>query len=390
MKHAYVVMMVMAIWGHGALLGGCDKEQPLPSCSEETPCDVGECVEGYCQMCNPMGHAGCGAEEAVCQDKGSDGNALYVCEMCDNDAECAANANAEVGDYCVEGRCVDCRPAGELTGQAGCDAGAPRCLPEGVCGPCDEVTQDGCEGDKPVCDGGRCFECKPETEDEPQMGCGGATPICDEAGRCVSCDPLTQAGCGGATPVCDPANQICRACVLGEQCVDGLQCLGGQCVAEPASVVAALTAEPRFRVFRTIVQASDLAADLQNRGGINVFVPTNAAFGTLPDPNGCPTVLRESAAPRRAFIEHSIVPGGLLDLTTLANLGRADGGRALTTLLMGHPLLLVTDGETPSVDGIRVSGREIRAGNGRIFVLEDGVLIPDDHMSFVGSPCVDP
>ena len=174
----------------------CHSERGCVPCDQNAPCPgAGECVEGRCIQCDPVGQRGCRTpDRALCGETG-------VCEPCQADAHCRGFRNRG-SPYCVDGVCQDCQP-GTREG-CGADPGAPVC----------RVGADGPE----------CTPC--ERDDE----CGAA---CDE-GECVACqaaddcvDPLR--------PVCSLESRTCRPCARDAECREAeggalRVCLGGRCM----------------------------------------------------------------------------------------------------------------------------------------------------------------
>ncbi len=262
--------------------GDCD------SCLFDNDClsmpGMGQCVDDTCVECDPMDNAGCEAEAPVCNA------ATLTCGPCVNDGQCRGGVcvdgacracdparsretcaetpetpicDAEgfecrpcmvgpdcEGDFCFQGRCVECDPVGN----AGCeeptficdgnrfecrtcerniecetrDPANPVCT-DGVCAECTVGSNDGCsDPTRPVCISdppGSAARCSPCTRDGD---C--STDQCSPDGRCVGCDPQTQAGCEplGGQPICD-ADEFCRPCVADFECPGDAVCSGGAC-----------------------------------------------------------------------------------------------------------------------------------------------------------------
>ena len=166
----------------------------------DRPGGENECVTGDCRLCDPTGNAGCNAASntPVCSA------ATFACRGCQNDGECAGNAN---GSQCVAGKCGQCDPA---EAQCAASPATPICDPG-------TLTCRACGGDAECAIYPNALQCV--------------------TGRCKACDPANHDGCGeaSATPICDANNATCRICQNDVDCMgrpgNRDQCVAGVCQA---------------------------------------------------------------------------------------------------------------------------------------------------------------
>ncbi len=189
-----------------------------PECAIDDECagdPAGEqCVVQRCEECDPADDAGCGIGENCvaaaclpgCNDDGdcgadqiceAGGCVAEQCDVANGNADCAANAPADV---CDTGRCVQC------AGDGDCDPG--EICEAGVCGAqeCDVANGDGDCGANQDCVAGRCEQCDVA---DANAGCNagaGEEAFCVD-NACVEC---------AVDGDCDPAIPNCVAGV----CVD--------------------------------------------------------------------------------------------------------------------------------------------------------------------------
>ncbi|MGE0785863.1 MAG: hypothetical protein AB7S26_09260 [Sandaracinaceae bacterium] len=184
----------------------------VAGCAEEIrPCPDGE-GENAAGQCLPLGTLEGGMDAARGDAGTGDGGRDDAGPLCTPD--CAAD------EYCVAGRCVDCRRNDDCM-----SAGASRCF-EGACVPCEGPTDCSHLTDTHVCDTSeapaQCVQCI--TRDD----CGAPAPECVSQ-ECVQCTPASQATtCTNAA--CDPATNTCSSYPLGmqafcEPCVSDDDCL---------------------------------------------------------------------------------------------------------------------------------------------------------------------
>ena len=137
---------------------------------------MGQCVEGLCEACDPVGHAGCGAESPFCL-----GNAgTRQCAVCRDDNDCG---DADLSQ-CVIGDCLECDPADN----AGCER-AEAC----AAGQCEAIG---------TCSDGQL------NHTETDVDCGGDCLACANAKFCLDDNDCESGDCSGAR-CADPVD-FCR------------------------------------------------------------------------------------------------------------------------------------------------------------------------------------
>lgn len=122
-----------------------------------------------------------------------------------------------------------------------------------------------------------------------------------------------------------------------------------------------------FRTLTSAVEAAGLTATLRGEGPFTVFAPTDAAFAALPA--GALDGLTKDLPALRAVLTYHVVAGRVLssDLTPGTHAVRTVEGRSLT-------VVKAADGSI-TVNGAKVVGRDVVAGNGVIHVI-DAVVLP--------------
>ncbi len=246
-----------------------DGDDPLNPTGDDE-CALGDglrdqCVDGQCEVCDPVNFAGCdpGSATPVC-----DGD-TNTCQGCVRDRDCRAadgHPANPVGAECVDGFCRACDPT-DGQENAGCvaDSGLPYCDPALFeCAPCgtgvegeDTRCADNANPALVQCLGERCAVCDPNNHDgcveasnQPFCDVGNATcrgcrndaecfirpgPLNQCVGNaCVLCDPDDDAGCNDPNrPVCDTDGDgatFCRACERDNECPGAQLCVRNRCV----------------------------------------------------------------------------------------------------------------------------------------------------------------
>ncbi len=123
---------------------------------------------------------------------------------------------------------------------------------------------------------------------------------------------------------------------------------------------------PDFSAFVNATRAGGLFDVLDGPGPLTVFVPTNAAFDTLP--LGAHEALFENRSALDLLLRYHLAPGTL----TVADVT----ARASVPTLLGVPLSVsVRPGGAVGIDGANLTLLDIPAANGMIHIV-DGVLVP--------------
>ncbi|HHW96498.1 MAG TPA: OmpA family protein [Myxococcota bacterium] len=123
---------------------------------------------------------------------------------CDTDKECASH-----GEYCVEGKCVQCRTNAHCSGDgpcAFCGAGNACQTPVGNPGDCCTSNEN--------CMNGKCFKTSGATGVCAQCA---TTEDCGAGMKCVGGNCVPQGECGPGLPDC-PEGKICQngVCIVDE------------------------------------------------------------------------------------------------------------------------------------------------------------------------------
>jgi uncharacterized surface protein with fasciclin (FAS1) repeats len=136
---------------------------------------------------------------------------------------------------------------------------------------------------------------------------------------------------------------------------------------QPATVVAAAAADPRFSTLVTAVTAAGLVETLSGTGPFTVFAPTNEAFAAIND-QVQPLLANADKAPLTAVLTYHVVPGRIMaaDLAGVTSTPATAQGGALT---------VAAGPNGPQIGGANVVQADIVVGNGVIHVI-DRVLLP--------------
>ena len=125
-------------------------------------------------------------------------------------------------------------------------------------------------------------------------------------------------------------------------------------------------ANPDFSVFVNATRSANLFDVLDGPGPLTVFVPTNAAFDTLPP--GAHEALLANRTALDLLLRYHLAPGML----TVADVT----AQASVPTLLGVPLsVTVRPGGAVGIDGANLTLLDIPAENGMIHIV-DGVLVP--------------
>lgn len=129
-----------------------------------------------------------------------------------------------------------------------------------------------------------------------------------------------------------------------------------------------ISAVPNIKIFKRLLQKTDLLKTLAGKGPFTLFIPTDEAFATLPP--GETKRLLQSLDPdqRRLLIEHLLVPGKIVtaDLEDKVVLKAADGAR----------LEVSNNGRIIKVGSATITVKDGVSNNGVVHLL-DRVLLPE-------------
>ncbi len=234
-----------------------DNDEVTPGCEERDDCE-GDlvCIDGVCTHC---------ARDRDCREfEQCDPVRLTCVPLEDWGDDCASHDECTLGEFCVQGLCVDGGEVDPCTHDAECPTGRycnmdrlvceedlgcfddARC-PEGYyCNlatnscerSCTEETAEEVCPEGFICHGGRCVEC---VEDED---CGAGLTCDPEAGRCrgeVHCfsdrDCLRPLVCNRKTGQCTEEPPPCvsnQDCARGEVCeIRSGRCVSSECLPDP-------------------------------------------------------------------------------------------------------------------------------------------------------------
>jgi hypothetical protein len=175
---------------------GVQLAAPGAACLVSTDCMDGVCTGGVC--CNQECNLTCQTcETGQCLEQngeepcGNSGGVCFGVEQCALPAGGSCATSADCGGDLV---CKECRGGGRQ-----CTA------PDSCCGGCGAGYQ---------CVDGACG-CPLQANGRPQLDCGGGVCAFDRADACCPSDP--PAGCN-----CDPADNLCKECLVGAHCTEGL------------------------------------------------------------------------------------------------------------------------------------------------------------------------
>ena len=134
----------------------------------------------------------------------------------------------------------------------------------------------------------------------------------------------------------------------------------------PATVVDIVVNSDQHETLETAVIAAGLAGTLSGAGPFTVFAPTDAAFAALP--NGVlADLLADPSGALTDILKYHVVGSKALS-TDLSN------NQVISTLL-GQNVTVSINSEGVFINGSKVIGKDIVAGNGVVHVI-DAVLLP--------------
>ncbi len=140
----------------------------------------------------------------------------------------------------------------------------------------------------------------------------------------------------------------------------------GTIPASNRTIAEIAAANPDFSAFVNATRSANLFDVLNGPGPLTVFIPTNAAFDTLPP--GAHEALLANRTALDLLLRHHLAPGTL----TVADVT----ARASVPTLLGVPLSVnVRPGGAVGIDGANLTLLDIPAANGMIHIV-DGVLVP--------------
>jgi uncharacterized surface protein with fasciclin (FAS1) repeats len=142
------------------------------------------------------------------------------------------------------------------------------------------------------------------------------------------------------------------------------------------SMLDVLSADPRFKIMRSLVEEAGLSQALSDGSAqMTLFAPTDEAFLQLP-PSVLPALRRDPEQLRKMLQYHM-----LRVRLTASDVTKAE---ALNTLLDGQAMKILTRNGAAVLDSqARVSRAEVQTRNGNIFAVTK-VLVPPEVMSAIG------
>jgi hypothetical protein len=214
------------------------------TCPADCGCGVnGLCTAGLCQACGASGETCCA--NSACGSglsciggacKNACGNGTCEAQYGENCTTCAADCVCSLNTLCTSGMCQACGSSGQGCCANSTCGGGLSCIGGSCVNPCGNGTceakygencgtcaQDcGCASDQ-LCSGNQCVK-----------ACGDGVCDASRGENCTTC--AADCGCAGST-ICD-ATHACVGCGMAQspccansQCLLGLECLGGTCVA---------------------------------------------------------------------------------------------------------------------------------------------------------------
>ncbi len=133
-------------------------------------------------------------------------------------------------------------------------------------------------------------------------------------------------------------------------------------------VLAAAAADGRFTKFLAAVKAAGLTDKLQGDGPFTVFAPTDEAFAKLPAGTLDDLMAPAGKARLAGLLANHVIPGKLLA-------GKMKTMKAAN--VNGQDLAITVNDGQVTVDGAKVVGKELDAGNGVVHAI-DTVLVPSE------------
>lgn len=226
-----------------------------PVCKTNAECGVGKsCQAGACKACG--GDAGpcpcaldaeCGSGNAcvagACTAKQNACSFTSECdaqngEVCFN-GQCldsCANTECDAGKVCQKGACVDTQVTPTCTGNADCSGDTPVC----AAGTCTQACEGDSEcGEARYCNQGACVaDTRPTPNCTSDAQCGGSGMAqkciggyckysCGGDALCRSID--SRIGYCAADLVCRSETEAAPECTRKADCKNGLDCVGNQC-----------------------------------------------------------------------------------------------------------------------------------------------------------------
>ncbi|RTQ52441.1 fasciclin domain-containing protein [Hymenobacter gummosus] len=146
--------------------------------------------------------------------------------------------------------------------------------------------------------------------------------------------------------------------------------VGGSALTPDKTLAQNLAASPDLSQLLQAAKQTEVAEKLGGEGPYTIFAPSNAAFGGLPHGAMAGLLKPESKQNLTGLIGYHILPSRLLALDLR-------DGQELTTL-EGQKLKIGVQGETITVNGAKVTTKDVVSKNGVIHVI-DKVLLPPNE-----------
>lgn len=141
--------------------------------------------------------------------------------------------------------------------------------------------------------------------------------------------------------------------------------------AEQGDVLAVINGSPDYSIFAGMLQRSGLASILNGQGPFTVFMPTNAAFSSLPAGTVDQLLLPQNKARLAELVTDHILPGAITSDSWDDNshLGIALGGSTL----------VYARGQYEQVNNAPVVAKDIRASNGVVHAINGLLSVPQGN-----------
>ncbi len=160
--------------------------------------------------------------------------------------------------------------------------------------------------------------------------------------------------------------QSLLTCVMAATLIALTGCATSTTASAPATVVAAVSANPELSTFTKLLQQSGLSAQLEGPGPVTVFAPTDEAFKAVP----AATLDKLSKDPEflKATLSYHVVPGLVKSSDVTIN--------STLNTVYGAKLAVSKAGDFVTVDDGMVVTANLSAGNGVIHTIDRVLTAP--------------
>lgn len=143
-----------------------------------------------------------------------------------------------------------------------------------------------------------------------------------------------------------------------------------------ADIATIVSGVEGFSTLEAALAAADLTEALMGEGPFTVIAPTNDAFAALPDGVLDALLLPENKDLLTEILTYHVIPGEVM---------YADLEPGTVETLGGEELTVTTEDDLVFVDGVQIVGSDVPATNGVVHIVQDGVLVPADVATELGS-----